>query len=552
MTEKGGEKMKRNCSVMRKVSKGRLVVFALVVFSLLCFGRPSTVGAIDTGVENLSMLGYIMQSATYALHDNRADNKDGFNSFVTQAILETRYDPIANLAMFLSIKANVDWAYPIYSGTNEWREKEFNKARDRLFVLYKPRDVIGEAHITFKPNDQWYFRVGKQIVQWGQTDGFLLMNQINPLDQRRGITDVEFENTLIPTWLIRAEYIVPQGCLPNWLSSINLQGLFIPNADFAANADISGGNTFSGIWAPYVEINPVPGVPIPYPMDYFHVGEFRRDISKPDQWDPQGHAFGFRISTVTSYGAGVTLNGYYGRSHDVAVSGPIGADFTPFDWDGRQTIHPWFEAYYPFVKFLGATYTDEISFLKAAWLGNVAPVLRFEGLYAFDSKFSTSNDAGSMAYYMAKQGDNFWESDEVRLMVGADWKVRIRPLNSKTFFFISPQLYWRHIVDYPGSDALGKKQHIGDPNGDTIYRDTWTTTLMVNTNYFHTKLQPSFFWLRDWSTKSGFYKPQLAYEYSNVWKYSLGAIIVDGEKLGQGMQPMNYKDHVYFTVSYRF
>ncbi len=35
-------------------------------------------------------------------------------------------------------------------------------------------------------NNQFYFRVGKQIVQWGETDGFLLMNQINPIDQRRG------------------------------------------------------------------------------------------------------------------------------------------------------------------------------------------------------------------------------------------------------------------------------------------------------------------------------------------------------------------------------
>jgi hypothetical protein len=38
---------------------------------------------------------------------------------------------------------------------------------------------------TWTPGD-FLFRVRKQIVRWGETDGFRLMDQINPLDQRRG------------------------------------------------------------------------------------------------------------------------------------------------------------------------------------------------------------------------------------------------------------------------------------------------------------------------------------------------------------------------------
>jgi hypothetical protein len=515
----------------------------LLVMTLVLFvGTIRASLAFETGVKGLSMMGYINQSATYALHDNRSDNKDGFNSFVTQALFEMRYEAAPNLTMFGSLKFNGDWAYPIYSGSNEWREKEFHKARDREFILYKARDVIGEAHVTFKPNDNFLFRVGKQIVQWGQTDGFLLMNQINPVDKRRGITDVEFENNIIPTWLIRVEYRPLPERLPNWLQDLNFQFIFDPNADFAANQDIELGNTKSGIWAPYVRLNH------PGPPPNLYLAEYRDNLSKPDAWDPQGHAFAFRASGTVFEGV-ATLNAYYGRSHEMARSGPLGATVTPFEWNNGFNVHPEYEAFYPIFKFVGATYTKDLDWLRAEFLGGVAPVLRFEGMYAFDTTFSTN---GNLAYYQAERGSNFWKSDEWRGMIGADWKVRIPLLNEKAFFFISPQYYWRHIVDYPGKDAAGISQHVGTYVTDFQYRDTHTTTLAVNTTYLNGKLQPSFFWLRSWTTRSEFFIPKISYEWSSNWKYTLGAVICNGEKVGVDLQPFSYKDHVFATVSYKF
>ena len=41
--------------------------------------------------------------------------------------------------------------------------------------------LLKEVHLTWTPKN-FNFRVGKQIVVWGETDGFRLMDQINPLD----------------------------------------------------------------------------------------------------------------------------------------------------------------------------------------------------------------------------------------------------------------------------------------------------------------------------------------------------------------------------------
>jgi hypothetical protein len=524
--------MTKDFAAKRNVSRGGLTLLLLAGIVLLCFCAPPKAGALETGVSGFSVMGILNQSAAYALHDNNAANKDGFNAFVTQGILETKYEPSDNLAFFTSLKFNADWAYPVYSGNNEWKEKGFRDADKRLFIYTHFRDILGEAHITWKPTDRFYFRIGKQIVQWGQTDGFLLMNQINPIDQRRGITDVEFENTVLPIWLLRAEYRPPVSL--GWLQDMNLQFIWNPNADFAKNESIELGAGYSGVWNPYVEA--IPGVA--------YLARYRDIVSEPSSWSGQGQAFAFRAS-ANILNSIVTLNGYYGRSHEMARSGIIGYDMESFKWDSTKLLfHPWYEAYYPIFRFVGGTFTKDLEFLSASALGGVAPVIRFETLYAFDNTFSTNNN--NAAYYMQEQGNNFWTSDEFRWMVGFDWKVKVDALNPKAYFMISPQIYQRHIVDYPSQG------HLGTATTDILYKNTWTTSLMVNTTYLHNKLQPSFFWLRNWSDRSEFWRPQIAYEYSTSWKYTLGAMIFSGSKLAQGMQPFSQKDHVYGTVSYKF
>ncbi len=331
--------------VIKKLIGGGLLFLGCIGFMLFCFDKPvQAVTRIPiAGGKYLTLMGYVNQSVGYALHNNTPDNKDEFNSFLTQAVLEAQYEASPDIVMFSSIKFNADWAYPVYSDNKEWREKGFSKARDRLFILHHFRDILGEAHATWNATENFTFRVGKQIVQWGETDGFLLMNQINPVDQRRGVSDVEFETSIIPIWLIRAEYRPP--ITSSWLTDFNIQFIFDPNADFAKNRSIELGADYSGIWTPGVEALP----------NVAYLARFRDRVSEPSQWDPQGHAYGVRLSGTVA-DARITLNGYYGRSHELVRSGATGFDVEQFKWDPTWLLfHLHYEAYYPYFRFVCAT-----------------------------------------------------------------------------------------------------------------------------------------------------------------------------------------------------
>ena len=61
------------------------------------------------------------------------------------------------------------------------------------------------------------------------------MDQINPIDQRRGFTDVEFENTIIPIWLIKGEYYPKMNL--GWLQDLGFELTMNPNVTFIPRPD---------------------------------------------------------------------------------------------------------------------------------------------------------------------------------------------------------------------------------------------------------------------------------------------------------------------------
>jgi hypothetical protein len=137
----------------------------------------------------------------------------------------------------------------------------------------------------------------------------------------------------------------------------------------------------------------------------------------------------------------------------------------------------------------------------------------------------------------------------MRYAIGVDWKIKVNWLNPRSYFLISPQFYHRHVMDYPSGYPLNQ-----NASTTPVRENTYQTSLMINTTYFHNKLEPSFFWLANWTEKDkgGFFRFQLKYEYSNQWDFSLGTIIINGQRLNFGMEPIEDKDHIYLTAAFRF
>lgn len=466
----------------------------------------------------LNLLGYFTQGVAISLIDkNKYDTERGLQSALMNLFVEGDYKISNELKFYGSSMLTVDWAYQLNANRDSWHEKLFSESNGHLNVDGKYWQVLKEAHLTWTPGN-FMFRVGKQIVSWGETDGIRLIDQINPLDQRRGFADVEFETTIIPTWLIRANYSLPVHS--SWLQDLGFEFVFNPNADFIPNQFIRTGNDEGGIWAPNILI------PGPFPFGEAHLGSTIADIEEPGPFNPKGFEYAFRIKSIV-YDSIITLNYFYGLDNDF-VARSTGPPIITQASDGKLIIHPFLEGKYPLFRFVGATFSKDITCLKSSFLGGVSPVVRFEALYAFKDTFVTTINT-------------FDKSDELRWAIGIDWKIKIPLLNPRAYFFISPQFFHRKIIDYPsGYDLVN------------LEKNNYAVTLLIKTSYFNAKLVPSFFWLRDITSRSDFFKLELSYDYTHNWRFTLGTLFFHGEEKNKGYQVFDNKDQIYFKVTYRW
>jgi hypothetical protein len=372
------------------------------------------------------------------------------------------------------------------------------------------------------------------------------MDQINPLDSRRalGLNDIEFDYTPIPIWLIRSEY--HPGISTKWLQDLAFEFVFNPNADDINDLGVPLGNDEAGIWAPNIRI-PDPTAP----LGEVRVGSAISDIKSPSHFNHKGYEYAFRVKGVV-WDTMITLNAFYGRENSPIVK--FADPTNPFPVvrvlpEGQVILHPGFEGHYPRSRFFGATASRDIPFLKAAFLGNVAPVFRVEGFYAYKNSFTDVLSAPVSLNEIRK-------FDEIRLALNIDWKVKIRLLNQRANFFINPQVYYR------GVRHTGGPQDWFDTALTRVGKHNLTTTLYIDTVYLNARLRPSFFWIHDWEFNSDYFLPQVMFDWSYNWRVTLGALIWAGKKLpgwengsfksNNGFELFKHKDQIFFRLTYRW
>jgi uncharacterized protein DUF1302 len=505
---------KRSDYKMRKVIlRGTLALMLMLMLSV-----PAMAIDFELGGKDGTLMGYINQSVGFNIAGgDHYDTQQGFQSAVFQALLETRLQLSPSLKFFGSVNFNADWVYDALNDDDDWQDKGFDDSDDELYMLDDFEDVLKECHITWTPGD-FMFRVGKQIVVWGEADGIRVMDQINPSDQRRGITDVEFETSIIPLWLLRAEYFMTPTV--SWMTELRFQFIFNPNANFRGNESLTPGNDVMGIWSPNVSAGP--GV---------SVGSFDQTIEEPDEWDSDGYEYGAQIRSVI-LDAIVTLNYFNGVDNSPVTFFPTGAprvEVSPYD--GRVILHLPEAGFYPDLEFVGITFTRDFPGIYIEALGGVSPVVRFEMRYSMDSTF-TSNLG------------TFEEYDELQTVVGLDWKFKINALNPRAYFFLISNFINRKILDPPDYGLFFGAAQV-QPN-------KWDYIFVLETTYMHNKLIPRVTYWRDQANHANFLKFELGWEQSHQWNYNIGTVFFSGDDEGAGFEPLANKDQIFATVSYRF
>jgi hypothetical protein len=205
------------------------------------------------------------------------------------------------------------------------------------------------------------------------------------------------------------------------------------------------------------------------------------------------------------------------------------------DDKGRSILHPEMKGEYFDQRNAGFTVAREFESLYSNFLGGVAPVVRAEALYEFDTTFATDGRPVS---------DRFEEYDAIHWGISMDWKIKIPLLNQRRYFTCEPGFIHRHIRDYPsdyklrGFDAAGMTEN------------RYSITVLAMTYYLHDKLTPSVFYMRriEGSVKGDTWRFKLEYAPNTTWRFSAMLYLLENK----GFEAVDHKDNLSFTVQYQF
>ncbi|MCP4714264.1 MAG: DUF1302 domain-containing protein [Deltaproteobacteria bacterium] len=223
---------------MKKVL--RLLLFSAVGM-LCCFSGSEKAQAYMSFLDgDLEINGIYKEQMYIRTHIPRNEefHKTNIDFWRSSLIVEGLY----------KLKKEGDWTVNLFGGFRYFYEKapaiDSEKKRGMSHKTYSeythPRDddLITELYVDFQ-SGPWQFKLGKQIVVWGETNIKQTADIINPIDLRHGSPGTEnWEEIKIGLYMLRGLY---QTDLPGQL---NFEFLFIPG-DFEP-ARIPNEGTYQG------------------------------------------------------------------------------------------------------------------------------------------------------------------------------------------------------------------------------------------------------------------------------------------------------------------
>jgi hypothetical protein len=456
---------------------------------------------------------------------------------------------------------------PADVGATRRRLRSVAVLRNRLFQAYVQAEV-----------GKLFLRFGRQILAWGETDIFRLLDNINPLDASFGGFLVPLDERRVPIDMLRASYHF--GEIP-WTPFYEayIEG-------FAAIDDAVG-------WSP--------GIPVgsPWQLPNFIPSASQRTLRQtPPANFPHirgGAQFKFiapvpAVETVT-----LALAHYYTYVDNPAVQVITQFFPAPINTGPGTNFNALVVQTAPLVQISGATASFAIppEWARTVFLSG-EPIVRSELAYFHNEpRWSQSqldpfifagfgtclqgtlDEATGLCRGPRRTGDSW------NLMVGVDTQQRIRFLNPDASFFITTQFFYKHLrgaiprraVVTPNSplpgqgtifdgevlpvtrvtyspDRWGLPSAAAEPEFVHNAVDQFLQTLLIFTTYAGGRVTPSLGVLFDWSgsvvvqpavtlTQDPF---RLIFNYNYLWASDLRG--------NSGTSLLRDRDNVLFQIEY--
>ncbi len=268
----------------KKVLFSLLVVFG-IVFSLQGLDTAQATIFLDDG--RLEISGYFKEQVYIRRNYPKEENdfhssKLNFarTSFLVEALYKWKQEDDYAVNLFLG----VHWWYEAMAKIDdEFRRGVPHRVRHE-YSMPRQDDFISEAYIDIIKGP-WQFKIGKQIVVWGETNLQRTADVINPLDLRYGSPGTEnWEDIKLGLYMIRGFY---QTELPG---SLNFEFIFNPGHFEAQRLPYEG--TLRG---------PHPGATSFNPGKIFGITHWQFEKARKDEpgWALSNWEFGFKVRGYT-------------------------------------------------------------------------------------------------------------------------------------------------------------------------------------------------------------------------------------------------------------
>ena len=481
----------------------------------LILGVASLAPAIDDlfGIQDLRFNGYFKNATAMRLHHDldlmKIDN-----------ILDLRltYEPKS-----LPFKFHIDLR-PEYDGAYDMQHKGVGsdtglKPRDRGIGIGREqlgydgsfpgslkgnlRENWSQSYMarTFLLRELWVdFRIGgldlklgKQQVAWGKTDGYKLLDILNPTDYREFLL-MDSEDSRIPIWMANIKYY--------FTPKHNVQFIWMPN--YEPNFQALPGS----IWA----LNPVNSVQLLGTSPIAHV------VGKKPANTLQNSDIAFRYE------------GQIGEKFDFTVN-------YLHRWD-QNNVFP------ALIRIIPAPFT--LVFLEEPERQNI-----------FGGSFTTTFDnllgmedlviRGEVAYFYHKtmymlEPNNFHpvKRDNLQAVIGFDKNVWFLG----KAWMVSLQVFEDLIFNYPGfpiSSLGGGKQKTHEES----------FTALVGTDFSNQRWKPDVLFIWNLTQNGGWVRPRVSYEISDKLKATVGFNVFWG-KQDDSFGQMTVNDQVFAEIKWSF
>jgi hypothetical protein len=574
--------------------KQRFAAALLATLLMWLWSSPSRAVFLDEN-RSVQITGKVFSQASLRVEDSDSDgiscypfgtNCEGFTFPNTKAGQLIQHRNLLDMELFQDVAKSIgsdftaldQLAYRVrakwyYDGVWDYGPKGYSDTKTALTAnsvpalaeLLREGLVENQRKLSTQKNPLWNayidiarssmkFRIGRQDLSWGESDGFRLLDQIEPLDNRFGFPLVEdLDDRRIPLWMVR----------PTW--TIGSMGPFF-------------NLTVDGYWVPGGIDNEVsPGAPTGNP---FAAGAPPGPsiVHRPNKNAGNSRGGARLLGTVGD----VTFSiAHYVTFNDIPSvrAKASGIYVNPI---GPPDALPNFLYFAPDAVFLADYYQQQITGASATFALPFDPytIVRTEMAHFWDERvFEPARSVDAAVARCAAQlptgtgpcaqpglGD-LPTKNILRWMIGLDRNVWIRWLNPENTFYLSAQYFHTNIFNYdkaisnplPSSTNLITIADVPVAPGVTVpmkassfhwvprKNDEISFTYLANTLLWHGTIQPQVFGMYDLRGVNAIV-PSISYQYGTNLFFIVKYAVTFGTYANLGF--FRDRDEVLFRVQY--